>query len=676
MRRATVIVAAVLSALIVGGAASAHAEPPLDLDAGHITDVSDVLSEADEARLEVQLDELAAADDRPELFVVLVPEFDDPSNALAWADDTAERNNLAPDQYLLAIATDGRSLAISAEYGGGDVAAGPLSESRVLDIEEALGSEYLADDDWASGIAYVADEFDKVPWPWWVWLLGLAGLALIIFLVTQLVLFLRRRTALAAELRTLEGQKKRAARQLVQTDEAVRTSEQELGFVTAEFGDETTAEFASVLTDCRARLQEAFQLLETLQDAEEDSTSETRTWTDTIIRLCGEVDGALEGRKRELASLRALADGAAETLTRLRAERESAVAFVGEAADRVASLAATFSAAALAGVSDNPEEIRGRLSAADLQLDALQKAVDARRPRAITEAVHEIERLLAEARDLRDAVGAEADAIAARAGAGGMGTRAGGARGVLPGGPAVASPETEGAAAPETAAEAPIAASGSTLDRAKATVRAAELSVQGRTGEVSSFPLTRLYFAQRQLAAATDAAGTADAEIHAASALAAAEQVQSLVGAPVASESRRFVRSSPSNGRTAVMYDSPSSGTSGTSDGKRSYAYEEDEGRGGKAVWGGVGGGVVGLISSVSIAGDEPGLVIMFVIGGVVLGALSGAFGREGGGGGSSSSGWGGSSRSRSSWGGSSRSSSSRSSGGSRSSGRSGGRRF
>src|SRR5690606_29906418 len=108
--------------------------------------------------------------------------------------------------------------------------------------------------------------------------LGAAGLALIIFLITRLVLFLRRRARLAAELRTLEGQKKRAARQLVQTDEAVRTSEQELGFVTAEFGEETTAEYADVLAACRTRLQEAFQLLEKLEDSDEDTTQETRSW--------------------------------------------------------------------------------------------------------------------------------------------------------------------------------------------------------------------------------------------------------------------------------------------------------------------------------------------------------------------------------------------------------------
>lgn len=647
VRRAmTVGVALLLSALVASPAIAANAETPPKLDQGYVSDFSDVLDDAEEAQLEARLGELASDEGLPELYVVLVPEFESPSNALAWADDAAQRNNLAPDQYLLAIATDGRSLAISAEYGGDGVSAGPLSESRVLDIEDGLGGGYLSDDDWAGGIEYVADEFSKVPAPWWVWLLGAAGLALVIFIITQLVLFLRRRARLATELRTLEGQKKRAARQLVQTDEAVRTSEQELGFVTAEFGDETTAEYADVLAECRSRLQKAFELLEKLEDADEDTPQETRSWTDSILGLCKQVDSDLEERTRELASLRAMADGATDTLARLRTERANAAAFQDETAARLTSLTAAFPPADLVSVANNADEIGRRLAAADRQLDALQKAVQARKPRSITQSVHEIERLLAEVSDLRDAVGAQADALAARS------------------------------AQPAEPAR-------TTVDRAKAAVHAAELSVQARPGEVTSFPLMRLHFAQRQLAESLAATDAADAEGSAAAALAAAEQVQSLVGSPTAPESRRFVRSAAPVDSGPAMFDQPAAHTTTRSEWRRPQAYKENDGTAGKAVWGGICGGGLGFFGSLGVADEQPGFIVLFVITGVVIGALSGAFGRSGSGGGSSS-GWGGSSRS-SSRGSSSRSRSSRSSssrsfsrssGGSRSSGRSGGRRF
>lgn len=645
----------------LGFSSAARAETPPSLDTGHISDRADVLSDAEESRLEQRLDELASAEGLPELFVVLVPDFDDPDNALAWADGTALRNNLAPDQYLLAIATDGRSLAISAEYGGDGVAAGPLPESRILEIEDRLGSDYLSDDDWAGGIDYVAGEFSKTPWPWWVWALGVLLLALIVFGVTRLVLFLRRRAALAADLRTLEGQKKRTAQRLVQVDEAVRTSEQELGFVTAEFGEETTAEFAAVLAENKTRLQQGFQILERLQDAEEDTPQETRSWTDDILRLCAEIDSALDGRKQEIAGLRALADAAPAHLARLRSARADAVLLHAEAAQRLESLAATFPPADLAGVTGNADEIGRRLRAADAQLEALQKAADGRTPRFVAQAVHETERLLAEAKDLHDAVDAQAAALAVR-----------------PSPAASAEPDAaETAEANSTVMSADSGgpgpgAVGSILEQATAAVRAAEKSVQARPGEVGSFTLIRLSAAQRQLAMATEAAGTENGELHAKAALTSAQQVQSLVTAPAAPESGRFLRPTRAASE-AVMYDSSDSGERAELH-RSYYADDGEEGRAGKAVLGGLSGGAVGFFGGLGVAADEPGAIWLFVIGGVVLGALSGAFGDGSSGG--SSSGWGGSSRSSGGWSSGGRSSGGSSGGGSRSSGRSGGRRF
>lgn len=653
---------AVLAGLAWGSAASADAPP--SLGPGYISDRSDVLSDADEAQLEQQLDELASADGAPELFVVLVPDFESPGNALAWADDTALRNNLAPDQYLLAIATDGRSLAISAEYGGDGVEAGPLSESRILEIEDRLGSEYLSGDDWAGGIGYVADEFSKTPWPWWVWVLGLVVLALIVFAVTRLVVFLRRRAALAAELRTLDGQKKRTAQRLVQADEAVRTSEQELGFVTAEFGEETTAEFADVLAENRARLQRGFQILEKLQDADEDTPQETRSWTDEILQLCAQIDADLDARTQKIASLRSLADGASDNLARLRSARADAALLQTEAAERLAVLAAAFPPADLVGVADNADEIGARLLEADAQLDVLQKATDGRKPRAVAQAVHEIERLLAEAKDLHDAVAAQADALAARSTV-----------------PADADATVQADA--DTAShpgDSTAGATASILDQATAAVQAAEKSVQARPGQVGSFLLTRLSSAQRQLALARDAAGTENGDLHAKAALTAAEQVQSLVGAPIAPESRRFVRPSRAAADEAVMYDSADAAEA--SEWRRSYSSpDSDDGMAGKAAVGGLSGGAVGFFGGLGVAADEPGVIVLFVLGGAVLGALSGAFGNGSSGGSGSSSGWGGSSRSSGGWSSGGSRSSGRSGGGSfgggsRSSGRSGGRRF
>lgn len=62
----------------------------------------------------------------------------------------------------------------------------------------------------------------------------------------------------APELVPLEELQRQASSSLVQTDDALKTSEQELGFAKAQFGDEATAEFETVLAQARADLDKAF----------------------------------------------------------------------------------------------------------------------------------------------------------------------------------------------------------------------------------------------------------------------------------------------------------------------------------------------------------------------------------------------------------------------------------
>jgi hypothetical protein len=637
MRRAT-CAAVLVGALTLAPLAAAGAEPA-ELESDHVTDRAGVLTATEERRLEDRLAALAEKDDRPELYVVFVDDFEDPSNALQWADRTAQLNNLAPDQYLLAVATEGRAVAISAEYE--EDGGGPLSEERVLEIEDGVGSGYFADEDWAGGVDYAAAEFDEVPPPWWVWALGLAGLALVVFLIVQFVLLGRRKAARALELRTLEGQKKRASITLVRTDEALRTSEQELGFVTAEFGEEATAEFSAVLSEGRAKLDRAFELQRQLEDATEDSDADTRSWTDEILALCGQVDRALNERTRKLAELRGLAKDAATTLERLTKARTDADSLVAAAEAKLAGLGTRVPSERLTAIADDPQQMRDQLEHADQWLARLHEAAASRKATAISTAVHEVERDLAEVAELHAAVTAFAASVAVDAPAIGSG------------GQAAASP----APAPSTR----------DIDRADAAVRAAEASVAARPGQLTVEGLSTLRSAREELALGWKAAGDPAAQAeHARSALALAQQVQRLAG-----EARSYAASgTPSRPRPSI----------------RSYATDPDEsGTGMKAGIGALSGGAAGFFAGLGVLGDEDGsgagLVVLFILGGAVVGALSGAFGGDGDGGGGSSSGWGGSS-SRSSW--SSRSSSrssfsggsSRSSSSSRSSGRSGGRRF
>lgn len=629
------------------------ATAPDALDSGYVTDAADVLSPAQEKRLEERLATLADTPDRPELFVVFVDRFTDPSNALQWADATALRNNLAPDQYLLAVAVEGRTLAISAEYGGNGVAAGPLSESRVLSLEDGVGSGYFADQDWAGGVEYLADEFDRVPWPWWVWALLIAGSVLAIFLFVQLVLFLRRRAALRRELATLEGQKKRAAIALVRADEALRTSEQELGFVTAEFGDEATKEFTEVLTAGRARLDRSFELQRLLEDSEPDTVEDTRKWTDEILESCRQVDRDLNSRSKDLRALRALSQDAPATLERLRTARAGAAALQESAAERIRTLQASFPAAQIAAVADNDTEIGRRLAHADEQIALIEDAARRGRPTVVRQGTHEAERDFAEVAELHAAVAAQAELLAAGA--------------------------TTGDAAPAPASAASLGTTGNrAVDEAATAVRLAETSIAARPGQFTAQTLGKLRLAQTELQTARTLLTTApdQAGSHAQRSRTLASEVVSSVGGSVTTTASSTTRT-----RTAARRW-PEQAPSRPVD-------DDDDSRAAKAGTGALSGGAFGFFASLSLTLEEGASlapIVLFTLGGVVLGAIFGALGMGGsgggGGGGGSSSGWGGSSSSRS-WSSSSsrsssRSSSSRSSsgGGSRSSGRSGGRRF
>ncbi|MBO3663213.1 TPM domain-containing protein [Microbacterium stercoris] len=643
MRPAVSLGATVLAAVLsLAPLSIARASEPVELGAGYLLDESDVLTDAQEERLEAKLAALADKSDRPELYVVFVENFESPSNAGDWAARTATLNNLAPDQHLLAIATEGRSLALSFHTDS------DLSLQRVQEIEEGLGSGYLADDDWAGGVEYVADEFDEVPLPWWVWVLGVLVLAALIWVVTQLVLRARRRAARAAELRTLEGQKKRAAVTLVRADEALRTSEQELGFVTAEFGDAATSEYQAVLTEGRAKLSRAFELQTLLQDVTEDSTAESRSWTDEILRLCGQVDRALDERRRRLAELRGVAKDAAATLERLTMARTEADALVRAAETHLQTLGSTVAPDRLAGIGDDPDEMRERLAHADEWLARLRDAAGRRSANEITTAVREIERDLAEVTQLHSAV-------------------AGFALAETPA--AVATPaEASGPPLPSFARTTIEATGDREIDRVAAALRVAENSVSARAGRVTAGVLAKLSSAQNELALARTADDPETKSAHVRAALAMAEQVQGSLG------ERSTARIAAHGGDDGARRDGswarpPRPSLSSL----RSSRAADGDDMGAKAGVGAVVGGVMGVLLGANAAGGAGAIGGLLL--GLVFGALTGAFGGEGGGSSGSSSGWGGSSsrsRSRSWSGGSSRSSS-------RSSGRhssSGGRRF
>lgn len=196
--------------------------------------------------------------------------------------------------------------------------------------------------------------------------------------VILLVVFLRRRRAANGDGAVTAGRQgapvdplttapipeleRLAGSALVQTDDAVRTSEEELGFATASYGEPATAAFTAALAGAKDDLAHAFALKQRLDDAEPDTEQQQRDWNLQIIRLCEHANHVLDEQAASFDELRALEKNAPAAVEELRARAAAAGPTVTAAQDAVRALQTRYSPDALITVIDNPAQATERLA--------------------------------------------------------------------------------------------------------------------------------------------------------------------------------------------------------------------------------------------------------------------------------------------------------------------------
>ncbi|KAA9130059.1 TPM domain-containing protein [Microbacterium caowuchunii] len=413
MRPRWALALAAVFVFVFGAALPASATAPVDLGSGYVVDDAGVLSGAERSGAEARLETLAA-DTGLDLWVVYVDEFTDPSTAEDWANTTAERNGLGPTQYLLAIAVEARQFYLSGD------SAGPLSEDQLATIEQQGVLPALRADDWsgavegaAAGIASAAgggsgqpggssDSGGSV---------GIAITVIAVVAIVGVVIFFiirsRRRgpAAVGTPKESTADLARRAAAALVQTDDALRTGEQELGFAAAQFPESATAPFTAALTESRAELDRAFTLRQQLDDDIPDTEEQVRAWHSEVLSLCESATRRLQEQAAGFDELRRLEQDAPAALERVRAARATADAEVGPAAARLEQLGAAYAASAVASVADNIAQARHRLGFADEQLAAADSALARGASGEAAVAIRSAEDATAQARTLAQAVG-------------------------------------------------------------------------------------------------------------------------------------------------------------------------------------------------------------------------------------------------------------------------------
>lgn len=448
LRAALALAAALLAAggWTVAGAPPARADDPVALARqGQITDRVGALGDRG-ASVTAALDRLYA-DRRVQLFVAYVRDFSGRS-AQSWADATAERNGLGQDDVLLAVATGARQYAYSADAQSGFTPEQLASVARTA-IEPALRQN-----DWAGAAIGAADGYDAVlgglpvPTPSItpgpadpggaadggdgagdyvlpVVAVGAAG-ALGAYAYTR-----RRRRGGAPGRGTAVGPRwggggpaplplpeldARAKALLVETDDAVRTSTEELGFATAQFGDEAVAPFTQALADAKEELTHAFRLRQQVDDAYPEDDATRRRMLEEIVARCTGAGRRLDAESAGFDRLRDLGRNAPQALAAVEERFRALNGRTTTATATLTALAGRYADSASAPVAANPEQAEDRLVFATTHLEEARGAVGAGDNGRAAVHVRAAEGAVDQAATLVDAVERRAQELAEAAG--------------------------------------------------------------------------------------------------------------------------------------------------------------------------------------------------------------------------------------------------------------------
>ncbi|WP_426365925.1 TPM domain-containing protein [Streptomyces sp. E-08] len=393
--------------LLVPAVHGAHADDPVALSRdGQITDRVDALGDRRASVVEA-LDRLYD-DRRVQLFVVYVRDFSGRSGQ-SWADATAERNGLGVDDLLLAVATHDRQYGYSADPDS------RFTQAQLDEVARTAIEPALRQNDWAGAAIGAANGYDAVlagrpvPTPAVtpgpadpgtapddgtsatdlvlpVVLVGGAG-AVAAYAYTKR----RRRT----ETRTTPGGGQgwgppketappspaeldgEARRTLVATDDAVRTSQEELGFASAQFGEEAVRPFTEAVDFAKEQLTASFRLRQKLDDSFPEDDATRRSMLEEILRRCAEANARLDAETEDFDRLRALESTAPEALAAVEAAFREQTGRIATAGATLTAMRERYAETAAAPVAGDVEQAKDRLVFATAHVDQARRQIDA-----------------------------------------------------------------------------------------------------------------------------------------------------------------------------------------------------------------------------------------------------------------------------------------------------------
>jgi uncharacterized membrane protein YgcG len=378
---AFVLLVAVLVALALP--AVAPAEKPFRLGS-QIEDPAGVLA-GEEESVATAIKALQTAG-QVQLWVVYVDTFSG-MTAQDWADATARKSDLGLNDVLLAVAVKDRAYAYSVDQDF------ELSQSQMDAVMVQKVEPALQDDQWAAAAVgaatgmlqevldkpladltsipeTIASETSKVV-NTVVWTMIVVVIVIISLVALALVLLTRRssrqkKAAAGPPPVPLEELRRQANAALVETDDAVKTSTEELGFAVAEFGDEQAAPFKAALDTAQAGLDQAFRLRKQLEETEDEAAQ--RDLLTQILQHTEAANAGLDAEADRFDKLRDLQRNAPAALDRLEKQASELEARRPEVERALAELSGVFAATAVAPVATAPADAAARLEFARQQI--------------------------------------------------------------------------------------------------------------------------------------------------------------------------------------------------------------------------------------------------------------------------------------------------------------------
>lgn len=376
---ATILLATSLAAATLL-APSVAAEPPFRLP-DTVTDNAGVLDERQLADVQRAVDQLYT-ERRVRLWVVFVESFA-PQGAVGWAQQTRTTSDLSNDDAILAVATGQRSYAFlvpSAAAGG--------SSTRVDDIRRDRIEPALREKDWAgaataaaSGLANISKGGGKGGSLSMTPMLVIAGIGLLV--IAAMLLWSRRRRAKRHEAdvvaaRNIDPTDPAALASVpigalddlsrsivVDVDNAIRTSANELVLAVEEFGEAQTASFATAVDNARTTLKQAFAVRQKLDDDVPEPLPERRDLLTRVVVSAAKANRELDTQTASFHQMRDLVFNAPERLDALTQQLVTVTARVEPSQQKLTELKGNFAESALASVARNVDAARERLGFAD-----------------------------------------------------------------------------------------------------------------------------------------------------------------------------------------------------------------------------------------------------------------------------------------------------------------------